>query len=64
MLYEEAAAIAPNANASREAQFDGLSCYVKANDVKKAKEIAAKLRQSSVLTRFERIKLDAVERMG
>lgn len=64
MLYEEAAAIAPNANASREAQFDGLSCYVKAGDVKKAKEIAAKLRQSSVLTRFERIKLDAVERMG
>lgn len=64
LLYEEAAAIAPTANASREAQFDGLSCYVKANDVKKAKEIAAKLRQSSVLTRFERIKLDAVERMG
>lgn len=64
LLYEEAAAIAPTANASREAQFDGLSCYVKAGDVKKAKEIAAKLRQSSVLTRFERIKLDAVERMG
>ncbi len=64
LLYEEAAAIAPNANASREAQFDELSCYVKAGDAKKAKEIAAKLRQSSVLTRFERIKLDAVERMG
>lgn len=64
LLYEEAAAIAPNANASREAQFDELSCYVKAGDAKKAKEIAAKLRQSSVLTRFERIKLDAVERMS
>ncbi len=64
LLYEEAAAIAPNASASREAQFDELSCYVKAGDAKKAKSIAAKLRQSSVLTRFERIKLDAVERMG
>lgn len=64
MLYEEAAALAPTANDTRNTQFDELACYVKAGDAKKAKELAAKLRQSSVLTRFERIKLDAVERMG
>lgn len=64
MLYEEAAALAPSANEMRDTQFDELACYVKAGDVKKAKALASKLRQSSVLTRFERIKLDAVERMG
>ena len=64
MLYEEAAALAPTTNDARNTQFEELACYVKANDVKKAKALAAKLRQSSVLTRFERIKLDAVERMS
>ena len=64
MLFEEAAALAPNANEARNSHFEELACYVKAGDAAKAKEIAAKLRQSSVLTRFERIKLDAVERMS
>lgn len=64
LLFEKAAAIAPSANAKRDTQFDELSCYVKAGDSKKAKALAATLRQSSVLTRFERIKLDAVERMS
>ncbi len=64
MLFEEAAALAPNANEARNTHFEELACYVKAGDAAKAKEIAAKLRQSSVLTRFERIKLDAVERMS
>lgn len=64
MLFEEAAALAPNANEARNTHFEELACYVKAGDANKAKEIAAKLRQSSVLTRFERIKLDAVERMS
>lgn len=64
MLYEEAAALAPTANDMRSTQFDELACYVKAGDTNKAKALASKLRQSSVLTRFERIKLDAVERMG
>lgn len=48
----------------RNTQFDELACYVKAGDADKAKALASKLRQSSVLTRFERIKLDAVERMS
>ena len=61
---KEAAALAPNANEARNSHFEELACYVKAGDAAKAKEIAAKLRQSSVLTRFERIKLDAVERMS
>ena len=64
MLFEEAAALAPNANEARNSHFEELACYVKAGDAAKAKEIAAKLRQSSVLTRFERIKLDAVEMMS
>lgn len=64
ILFEKAAAAASSASDKRAAQFDVLSCYVKANDIPKAKALAAKLRQSSVLTRFERIKLDAVERMG
>lgn len=64
MLFEEAAALAPSANEARNSHFEELACYVKAGDAAKAKEIAAKLRQSSVLTRFERIKLDAVERMS
>lgn len=64
MLFEEAASLAPNANEARNSHFEELACYVKAGDAAKAKEIAAKLRQSSVLTRFERIKLDAVERMS
>lgn len=64
MLFEEAAALAPNANEAHNSHFEELACYVKAGDAAKAKEIAAKLRQSSVLTRFERIKLDAVERMS
>ena len=64
MLFEEAAALAPNANEARNTHFEELACCVKAGDAAKAKEIAAKLRQSSVLTRFERIKLDAVERMS
>lgn len=64
MLFEEAAALAPNANEARNTHFEELACYVKAGDAAKAKETAAKLRQSSVLTRFERIKLDAVERMS
>lgn len=50
MLFEEAAALAPNANEARNSHFEELACYVKAGDAAKAKEIAAKLRQSSVLT--------------
>lgn len=64
MLYEEAASLAPTVTDTRNTQFDELACYVKAGDAQKAKALAAKLRQSSVLTRFERIKLDAVERMS
>ncbi|WP_251197795.1 hypothetical protein [Anaerotardibacter muris] len=64
VIFNKAAASAPSAGDARTAQFDELSCYVKAGETAKAKALAAKLRQSSVLTRFERIKLDAVERMG
>lgn len=64
VIFKKAADAAPSANDARAAQFDELSCYVKAGETAKAKALAAQLRQSSVLTRFERIKLDAVERMG
>lgn len=64
VIFKKAADAAPSANDARTAQFDELSCYVKAGETAKAKALAAQLRQSSVLTRFERIKLDAVERMG
>lgn len=64
IIFNKAAASAPTSKEARTAQFDELSCYVKAGETSKAKALAAQLRQSSVLTRFERIKLDAIERMG
>lgn len=63
-LFAEAAAAAPTPEDARRARFDELACYVKAGDGAKARAVAADLRQSSVLTRVERMKLDAVERMG
>ncbi len=63
-LFAEAAAAAPTPDEARRARFDELACYVKAGDGAKARAVAAELRQSSVLTRVERMKLDAVERMG
>lgn len=63
-LFAEAAAAAPTPDEARRARFDELACYVKAGDGDKARAVAAELRQSSVLTRVERMKLDAVERMG
>lgn len=62
-LYGEAAAAAEGADA-RRARFEEMACYVKAGQHDKARSLAAELRTSSVLTRVERIKLDAVERMG
>lgn len=64
VIYAQAALAAPTPKESRDAKFDELACYVKADDIAKAKSLAAQLRQSSVLTRFERLKLDAVERMS
>lgn len=63
-LFAEAASAAPTPDEARHARFDELACYVKAGDGAKARALAAELRQSSVLTRVERMKLDAVERMG
>lgn len=62
-LYGEAAAAAEGADA-RRALFEEMACYVKAGQGDKARALAAELRHASVLTRVERIKLDAVERMG
>lgn len=62
-LYGEAAAAAEGADA-RRARFEEMACYVKAGQSDKARALAAELRHASVLTRVERIKLDAVERMG
>lgn len=62
-LYGEAAAAADGADA-RHARFEEMACYVKAGQGEKARALAADLRRASVLTRVERIKLDAVERMG
>ncbi|WP_217969075.1 tetratricopeptide repeat protein [Adlercreutzia caecimuris] len=63
-LYGEAAAAAPQDSDARRARFEEMACYVKAGQGDKARALAAELRTSSVLTRVERIKLDAVERMG
>lgn len=62
-LFAEAAGCAPDATSRRQAKFDELSCYVKADDAEKALALAVELHKSSVLTRVERIKLDAVARM-
>lgn len=63
-LYGEAAAAAATAADARRARFEEMACYVKAGQGDKARALAAELRRASVLTRVERIKLDAVERMG
>lgn len=63
-LYGEAAQVASNHADAHRAQFDEIACYVKCGQSEKARELAGKLRASRVLTRVERIKLDAIERMG
>lgn len=63
-LYGEAAAAAATSADARRARFEEMACYVKAGQGDKARALAAELRRASVLTRVERIKLDAVERMG
>ncbi len=63
-LYGEAAAAASSSADARRARFEEMACYVKAGQGDKARALAAELRRASVLTRVERIKLDAVERMG
>lgn len=63
-LYAEAAHAAPTGDARRHALFEEISCYVKIGQNDKARALAAELRASNVLTRIERIKLDAIERMG
>lgn len=63
-LYGEAAAAASSTSEARRARFEEMACYVKAGQGDRARALAAELRNASVLTRIERIKLDAVERMG
>ena len=63
-LYAQAAETAPRGDAQRQARFEEIACYVKAGQNDKARALAAQLRTSNVLTRVERIKLDAIERMG
>ncbi len=63
-LFAEAAKSAPNPSDARRAQFDELACYVSAQEGSKARALASQLRNSKVLTKVERIKLDAVERMA
>lgn len=63
-LYAEAAQSAPTGDARRHARFEEIACYVKTGQNDKARALAAELRASNVLTRVERIKLDAIERMG
>lgn len=62
-IYATAAESAPTGDARRRARFEEISCYVKAGQNDQARALAAQLRASSVLTRVERIKLDAIERM-
>lgn len=62
-LFAEAAALAASDAARRRARFEELSCYVKADQLDKARELAEELNRSSVLTRAERVKLEAVGRM-
>lgn len=62
-IYATAAEAAPTGDAQRRARFEEISCYVKAGQNDQARALATQLRASSVLTRVERIKLDAIERM-
>lgn len=63
-LYAQAAAAAPSSAEAHRVLFEEIACYIKAGQGDKARDLAAELRGSSVLTRIERIKLDAIERMG
>lgn len=63
-LYAQAAAAAPSSAEAHRVLFEEIACYIKAGQGDKARDLAAELCGSSVLTRIERIKLDAIERMG
>lgn len=63
-LFAESAALAEDESGRRRARFEELACYVKANQPERARALATELReQSQVMTKVERIKLDAVTRM-
>lgn len=63
-LFAESAALADNESGRRRARFEELACYVKAGQPDRARTLATELReQSQVMTKVERIKLDAVTRM-
>lgn len=63
-LFAESAALADDESGRRRARFEELACYVKAGQPDRARTLATELReQSQVMTKVERIKLDAVTRM-
>lgn len=63
-LFAESAALAEDESGRRRARFEELACYVKAGQPDRARTLATELReQSQVMTKVERIKLDAVTRM-
>ncbi len=63
-IYGEAAINADSTADNHRARFEEIACFIKAGQGEEARALAASLRTSSVLTRIERIKLDAIERMG
>lgn len=63
-LFAQGAAVGSDARSCRDARFEELSCYVKADQVDRARELARDLRDhSTTMTKIERVKLDAVLRM-
>ncbi len=63
-LFAESAELAGDEAVCRRARFEELACYVKADQVDKAHDLANRLqKQADSLTKAERVKLDAVTRM-
>lgn len=63
-IYNEAAIAADSTADNHRARFEEIACYVAAGQGEKAQAVAATLRASSVLTKVERFKLNAIERMA
>ena len=62
-LFAEAAMLADGDTARRRARFEELACYVKSNQPEKARPLVDSLSRSSVLTKAERVKLEAAGRL-
>ncbi|WP_303203277.1 hypothetical protein, partial [Raoultibacter timonensis] len=63
-LYAECAELTDDRATYRKAVVEQIACYVKANQLEQAQDLAAKLKDASPdLTAIESMKVDAVLRM-